>query len=90
MTSPYPCWIRREYCLSRPITQEDIDAILGNEDLYVRETDAGLVNIIHKYGLVELHCIVGKSRIEVWFNPERGAYPSEYLDALLETRFALV
>jgi hypothetical protein len=45
------------------------------------------VNIIHKFGLVELHCIVGESRIEAWFNPEKGAYPSEYLDALLSTRF---
>jgi len=25
--------------------------------------------------------------IEVWFNPDKGAYPSEYLDALLMTRF---
>ena len=30
---------------------------------------------------------LGEKYIEVWFNPERGAYPSEYLDALLATRF---
>jgi hypothetical protein len=73
--------------LSRPVTKDDIVAFLGNEELYVRETTAGTVNIIHKFGLVELHCIIGESRIEVWFNPEKGAYPSEYLDALLSTRF---
>ena len=53
----------------------------------MRETTAGLVNIIHKYGLVELHCIIGEPVIEVWFSPDSGAYPSEYLDALLATRF---
>ena len=84
---PFPGWVRREYRLSRPVTNGDIGAFLGNEELYVRETAAGLVNIIHKYGLLELHCIIGESRIEVWFNPEIGAYPSEYLDALLSTRF---
>jgi hypothetical protein len=84
---PYPGWVRREYRLSRPVTDEDIAAFLGNEDLYIRETDAGPVAIIHKYGLLELHCIVGVPRVEVWFNPDSGAYPSEYLDALLSTRF---
>ncbi|MDD1689988.1 MAG: hypothetical protein LUQ66_04955 [Methanoregula sp.] len=84
---PYPGWTRREYRLSRPVTEGDIAAFLGNEELYVRETATGPVNIIHKYGLVELHCIVGEPVIEVWFNPESGAYPSEYLDALLATRF---
>jgi hypothetical protein len=84
---PYPGWVRREYRVSRPVTDDDIAAFLGNEELYVRDTYAGPVKIIHKYGLVELHCIVGVPSIEVWFNPDSGAYPSEYLDALLSTRF---
>ena len=84
---PFPSWVRHEYHVSRPVTEEDIAAFLGNEDLYVRETAAGQVNIIHKYGLVELHCIIGEPRIDIWFNPDNGAYPSEYLDALLLTRF---
>jgi hypothetical protein len=85
--APYAGWVRREYRLSHPVSQDDIEAFLGNEELYVRETAAGPVNIIHKYGLLELHCIIGETKIEVWFNPENGAYPSEYLDALLSTRF---
>jgi hypothetical protein len=84
---PYPCWKRRLYHLSRPVTEEDVRAFLGNEELYVRETQAGPVNIIHKYGLIEIHCITGKAEVEVWFNCENGAYPSEYLDALFSTRF---
>lgn len=84
---PYPGWVRREYYLSRPVTKEDIAAFLGNKELYVRETAHGPVNIIHKYGLLELHCIIGEPVIEVWFSPERGAYPADYLDALLSTRF---
>lgn len=84
---PYPGWVRHEYRVSRPVTGDDIAAFLGNEELYIRDTSAGPVNIIHKYGLVELHCLIGEPVIEVWFNPESGAYPSEYLDALLATRF---
>jgi hypothetical protein len=84
---PYPCWERRMYRLSRPVTSNDVLAFLGTEELYVRDTAAGQVNIIHKYGLVELHCLIGEPMIEVWFNPDGGAYPSEYLDALLATRF---
>ena len=84
---PYPGWMRRLYRLSRPVTRDDIAAFLGNEELYIRDTAAGPVNIIHKYGLVELHCLIGEPEIEAWFNPENGAYPSEYLDALLLTRF---
>lgn len=84
---PYPGWVRRMYRLSRPVMDEDVAAFLGNEELYVRDTEAGPVNIIQKYGLVELHCLIGKPVIEVWFNPESGAYPAEYLDALLATRF---
>jgi len=85
--SPFPGWECRIYRLSRPVTDDDIQAFLGNEDLYIRETAAGPVHIIHKYGLLEIHALINEKYIEVWFNPERGAYPSEYLDALLATRF---
>ncbi|MDD4136284.1 MAG: hypothetical protein PHT99_00110 [Methanoregula sp.] len=84
---PYPGWVLREYRLSRKVTEGDIAAFLGNEELYVRDTAAGPVNIIHKYGLLEIHCIAGEASMEIWFNPDKGAYPSEYLDALLSTRF---
>ena len=84
---PFPGWELRIYRLSRPVTKDDIQAFLGNEDLYIRETAAGPVHIIHKYGLLEIHVLINEKYIEVWFNPERGAYPSEYLDALLVTRF---
>jgi len=84
---PYPGWERNLYPLSRPVTNNDIQAFLGNEELYIRDTVAGPVYIIHKYGLLEIHARTGESSIEVWYNPERGAYPSEYLDALLVTRF---
>ena len=53
---PYPGWERRIYRLSRPVTKDDIQAFLGNEDLYTRDTAAGPVHIIHKYGLLEIHC----------------------------------
>ena len=85
--SPFPGWERRIYRLSRPVTNEDIQAFLGNEDPSIRDTAAGPVHIIHKYGLLEIHSLLGEKCIEVWFNPERGAYPSEYLDALIATRF---
>lgn len=85
--SPFPGWKRHDYRLSRPVSDEDIQAFLGNEELYIRDTAAGLVHIIHKYGLLEIHALIGEQNIEVWFNPERGAYPSEYLDALLATRY---
>jgi hypothetical protein len=84
---PFPGWERQIYRLCRPVTEEDIQAFLGNEELYVRETDSGTRAIIHKYGLVEINLMVGVSEAEVWFAPDRGAYPDEYLDALLKTRF---
>jgi hypothetical protein len=84
---PYPGWERHLYRLSRPVTGDDIHALLGDEDLYVKDTVAGPVQIIPKYGLLEIHALVGEQYIEVWFNPDKGAYPSEYLDALLSTRF---
>ncbi len=84
---PYPGWKRHIYRLSRPVTGEDIGAFLGNEELYVRETASGTRAIIHKYGLVEINLIEGQSDAEIWFNPDGGACPSEYVDALLRTRF---
>jgi len=85
--APYPGWQRRIYRLSRLVAKEDIQAFLGSEDLYVRDTAAGPVQIIQKYGILEIHALIGEKDIEVWFNPDKGAYPSEYLDALLLTRF---
>jgi len=84
---PYPGWRRQIYRLSRPVTNNDIQAFLGNEELYTRDTPSGQVNIIHKYGLLEIHLIIGKSEAEIWFNPDKGAYLAEYLDALFKTRF---
>ena len=84
---PYPGWEHRTYRLSRPVTGDDIAAFLGNEELFTRDTEDGMVSIIHKYGLLEIHGIIGKKDMEVWFNPDKGGYPSEYLDALLATRF---
>jgi len=85
--APFPGWERRVYRLSRPVTKEDIQVFLGDEDLYIRDIDAGQVHIIHKYGLLEIHSLPGDRWIEIWFNPDQGAYPAEYLDALLATRF---
>jgi hypothetical protein len=84
---PFPGWERRIYRLSRPVKDDDIKVFLGNEELYTRDIPSGQVKIIHKYGLIELHFIIDEPDVEVWFNPESGAYPSEYLDALLATRF---
>jgi hypothetical protein len=77
----------RIYRLLRPVTKDDIQALLGNEDLYIRETAIGPVHIIHKYGLLEIHALIGEKSIEVWYDPDKGSYPLEYLDALLKTRF---
>ena len=84
---PIPAGSVVYYRFSRPVAKDDIQAFLGSEDLYVRDTAAGPVQIIHKYGLLEIHALIGEQDIEVWFNPDKGAYPSEYLDALLLTRF---
>jgi hypothetical protein len=84
---PYPGWKRRIYRLSRPVTENDIKAFLGDQDLYVRETESGLINIIHKFGLLEIHFIVNDPEAEVWYDPGKGSYPLEYLEALLATRF---
>lgn len=84
---PYPDWERHIYRLSRPVVDEDILAFLGKEELYTRDTPSGQVNIIHKYGLLEINFISGESEIEVWYDPAKEWYSSEYLDALLTTRF---
>jgi hypothetical protein len=85
--APFQGWKRHIYRLSRPVTDEDIAAFLGDEELYIRETASGTRAIIHKYGLVEINLVAGARHAEIWFNPDGGAYPSEYLDALLATRF---
>lgn len=84
---PCPGWKRRTYRLSRPVSEADIRALLGNEELYLRQTESGVRAVIHKYGLVEINLIIGESDAEIWQTPDRGAYPSEYVDALLATRF---
>ena len=88
--SPFPGWRHQVYRLPRPVTTEDVQAFLGSEDGCTRETPAGTVHIVHKYGLFELGFIVGDAKVEVWSDPESGAHAREYLDALLATRFPLV
>ncbi|MDK2974959.1 MAG: hypothetical protein PWP08_1330 [Methanofollis sp.] len=75
------------YRLTRPMTEEDVAAFIQDQELYSRETDAGEVRIIHKFGIAEIHCIIGERTIEVWFDPKKSAVASEYIDALLSTRF---
>lgn len=75
------------YRLPRQVTEEDVAAFVRNQDLYRRETGAGEVRIIHKFGIVEINCLIGERTIEVWFAPEKSAVAQEYLDALLSTRF---
>jgi hypothetical protein len=43
--------------------------------------------MIQKFGLLEINLISGESEIEVWYDPEKESYSSEYMDALLSTRF---
>ena len=43
----------------------DIQAFVGDEDSYIRDTISGPAHIIHKYGLLEIHALVGTKRIEV-------------------------
>ncbi|KAF5049129.1 hypothetical protein DSECCO2_442920 [anaerobic digester metagenome] len=75
------------YHLLRPVTEEDVAAFVRNQDLYLRETDAGEVRIIHKFGIVEINCLIGERTIEVWFTPNKSAVAAAYVDALLATRF---
>ncbi len=53
----------------------------------MRTVGSDSVVCIHKFGLVEIHVIVGVPEIEVWFSPEQRVWTSEYFDALLSTRF---
>lgn len=84
---PYPHWQRMLYHLPRQVTEEDVAAFVQNQDLYRRETNAGEVRIIHKFGIVEINCLIGERTIEIWFAPEKSAVALGYLDALLSTRF---
>ncbi len=84
---PYPGWERRVYRLQRPVTREDILEFSRNQELYVRETEQGPVYIIHKYGLLELNFVIGKSEVEVWFNSDKKMSSAEYIEALFMTRF---
>lgn len=85
--APYPHWQRMIYHLPRPVTGGDVAAFVQHQDLYRRETDAGEIQIIHKFGIVEINCIIGERTIEVWFAPEKSAVAAAYVDALLATRF---
>ena len=84
---PYPGWERRIYRLPRTVTAADIRAFVGEEELYIRDTGACTRAVIPKYGLIEINLVAGAREAEIWFAPGRGAYPSEYLDALFATRF---
>ena len=85
--APYPGWVLRKYHVSHPVAKSDIDAILGNEDLYLRESGSEKIFIIQKYGLLEINAILGSSEIWVWFNPEKEGFSADYLESLLSTRF---
>ena len=85
--SPFPGWIRKIYPLARPFTPDDLLAFTHGMEIYTRETPSGLIHIIHKYGLVEINCIIGEQEIEIWYDPEKRSYTEEYLDALISTRF---
>ncbi len=84
---PYPGWERRIYRLPRPVTREDILEFSRDQELWVRETGQGQVYIIHKYGLLELNFLIGKSEVEVWFNSDKKMSSAEYIEALFMTRF---
>jgi len=84
---PYPGWERRIFHLSRPVTDDDVEAILNGQDEYYRTVGPGRVVCIHKFGLVEVNLVVGAREIEVWFSPVQRARTAEYVDALLATRF---
>ncbi len=84
---PFAGWQRRIYRISRPLSRDDIDAFIGNEEIFIRKTGTGTVNIIHKFGLAEINCIIGERDIEVWFSPEKAGYSMQYVEALLATRF---
>ena len=84
---PFPGWERRLYRLSHPVTEKDVEAILNGQDEYYRTVGPDRVISIHKFGLVEINVIVEVPEIEVWYSPEQRVWTSEYLDALISTRF---
>lgn len=84
---PFPGWERRRFRLSRPVMDEDIEAILNGQEECYRTVGQDRVVSIHKFGLVELNLIVGVPEIEAWFSPEQKGWSFEYVDALLSTRF---
>lgn len=84
---PFPGWKRQLVRLGRPTTPDDVRAFLDGQESCTRDTPSGQVHIIHKYGLLELGLIIGESVAEVWSDPAYGAFPQEYRDALLATRF---
>jgi len=84
---PYPRWRRTTYRLARPVTEEDLAALVQDQELYCRETGAGEVSIVHKFGIAEIHCVVGERTIEVWFAQEKSGAALAYIDALLSARF---
>lgn len=84
---PYPGWERRLYRLPRAVTEEDVHGILHGQDEYYRTVGPDRVITIHKFGLVEINLVVGVREIEVWFDSGQRAWTSEYVDALLSTRF---
>jgi len=84
---PFPGWERGLYRLSHPVTEEDVEAILNGQEENCRTVGADRVVSIHKFGLVEINVIAGSPEIEAWFSPEQRVWISEYLDALLSTRF---
>lgn len=84
---PYPGWERRIFHLSRPVTDDDVEALLNGQDEYVRTVGGTRIEIVHKFGLVEIELVIGSPELEAWFSPEQRVWTSEYLDALLATRF---
>lgn len=84
---PYPGWERRVYRLPRPVTAEDVRAILNGQEEYIRTIGADRIVVVHKFGLLEIDLVVGSPEVEVWFSPEQRARTAEYLDALFATRF---
>lgn len=84
---PFPGWKQMVYRLPRPVTEEDVAAFVRDQELYRRETSAGEVWIVHKFGIVEIHILIGERAVEAWFDPKKSALALEYLTSLLETRF---
>jgi hypothetical protein len=66
--------------LSGSVKGDDIRSFLGDEELYTRDTPSNPVNMIHKFGLLEINCITGESEIEAWYDPEkRSIHPTIWM-----------